>query len=155
MNRTKTAFAFALLAVPLATGVAGCTKSDTGAALGAVAGGILGNQIGKGSGQVVATAIGAFVGGVVGSEIGRHMDEADRKAASSAEYSALEYGRSGSSTTWRNPDSGYHGSVVADTPYKRDGRHCRKYTHTIYIDGEPETLRGKACRNTDGTWSKV
>lgn len=131
------------------------TKSDAGLAIGAITGGIIGNQFGKGQGKAVATAIGAVVGGIIGSEIGRSLDEADRRAAAYAEYSALEQGQSGAAVPWRNPDSGHYGTVVPGNPYRLGGRHCRDYTHTIYIDGEPQTLRGTACRNPDGTWRKV
>jgi surface antigen len=34
-------------------------------------------------------------------------------------------------------------------------RSCRSFTHTIYLDGRPETVRSTACRNPDGTWSSV
>ncbi|MBI1385696.1 MAG: glycine zipper 2TM domain-containing protein [Rhizobiales bacterium] len=131
------------------------TKSDAGLAIGAIAGGVIGNQFGQGQGNTVATAVGAVIGGIVGSEIGRSMDEADRRAAAYAEFQALEQGPSGTSTPWRNPDSGHYGMVVPEQPYERAGTHCRDYTHTIYIGGEPETMRGTACRNPDGTWRKV
>lgn len=147
-----------VLAVPamlVACGPGGATKSDAGLAIGAVAGGILGNQVGKGTGNVVATAVGAVVGGIVGSEIGRSLDEADRRAAAHAEYTALESGQSGVGTPWRNPDSGRYGMVVPGRPYTNGGHNCRDYTHTVYINGRPETMRGRACRNGDGTWRKA
>ena len=131
------------------------SKSDAGLAIGAVAGGVIGNQFGKGQGKAVATALGAVVGGIVGSQIGRSLDEADRRAASYAEYSALERGQSGATTPWRNPDSGHYGTVVPGRPYKLGARNCRDYTHTIYIEGKPQTMRGTACRNSDGTWHKA
>ncbi|MEL7543769.1 MAG: RT0821/Lpp0805 family surface protein [Pseudomonadota bacterium] len=149
------------LAVALVVG--GCTgpngsltKSDAGVVVGAVAGGVLGNQFGKGSGRVAATALGAVIGGIVGSDIGRQLDDADRRAAADAEYAALERGASGTATPWRNPDSGRYGVVTPSEPYKRSGgQDCRDYTHTVYISGEPQTLKGTACRNGDGTWQKV
>ena len=147
-----------------ALGLTGCsgpngtfTKSDAGLAVGAIAGGGVGNQFGKGKGNVAATALGAVIGGIVGSDIGRSLDEADRRAAAEAEYAALERGSSGAATPWRNPDSGRYGVVVPSAPYKLggNGRDCRDYTHTVYISGEPETLKGTACRNRDGSWTKV
>ncbi|MGI9407539.1 MAG: RT0821/Lpp0805 family surface protein [Hyphomicrobiaceae bacterium] len=144
--------------------LAGCTgpngtvsKSDAGLAVGAIAGGVIGNQFGKGKGNVAATALGAVIGGIVGSDIGRQLDDADRRIAGEAEYSALETGKSGVATPWRNPDSGHYGTVVPSQPYKLGGgdRDCRDYSHTVYISGQPETLRGTACRNGDGTWTKV
>ena len=50
---------------------------------------------------------------------------------------------------------GRYGSVVPGPAYVRDGRNCRAYTHTIYIDGRPQTARGTACRNPDGTWTPL
>ena len=40
-----------------------------GVAGGAVAGGVLGNQVGKGTGNTVATVGGAVAGGVIGNEV--------------------------------------------------------------------------------------
>ncbi len=138
-----------------ACGPGGMTKSDSGAIIGAVTGGVIGSHFGGGVGKVAATAVGAVIGGIVGSEIGRALDEADRRAAMEAEYRALETAPSGSSVPWRNPDTGHYGTVVPEKPYVMNGRHCRRYTHTIYIDGEPEILKGQACRNPDGTWRAV
>lgn len=148
--------------LPLALGVTvfltacgGGPREDVGTVVGAVAGGVIGNQFGKGSGKVAATVAGAMIGGIVGSEIGRDLDERDRHRASEAEYEALERGYSGRRREWRNPDSGHYGYVVPDRPYKVGGRDCRSYTHTIYIDGQPETMRGRACRNPDGSWRRI
>ena len=138
-----------------ACGPGGINKSDGGLAVGALAGGLLGNQVGKGRGRTAATVIGAVVGGLVGTQIGRALDEQDRRAASQAEYTALESGQSGVGTPWRNPDSGHYGMVVPGRPYQNGGNNCRDYTHTVYIDGRPETMRGRACRKGDGTWSKA
>lgn len=130
-------------------------RAESGTVVGAVAGGLLGSQMGKGKGKIAGAAVGAFLGGVVGHEIGRRLDEADRRAAMEAEYRALEYGRVGVATAWRNPNSGHYGNVVPGQPYVANSQHCRTYTHTIYIDGKPETMSGRACRRSDGTWSKV
>lgn len=151
-------------AVPIAGAVAlalaGCgpegpTKADTGVVVGAVAGGILGNQVGKGTGNALATMAGALVGGIVGHEIGRSLDEQDRRLAREAEYYALEEGQSGVSRSWRNPDNGRYGEVVPSRPYKRGRQDCRDFSHTIYMNGRPEVMRGTACRNDDGTWRSV
>lgn len=139
--------------------LAGCTgptaKEDSGMVLGGVAGGIVGNQIGKGRGNVLATVAGAVVGGVIGSQIGRNLDERDRALAQEAEYDALERGNSGVARQWRNPDNGRYGEIVPSKPYKRGTADCRDYTHTVYIDGRPQQMRGTACRNSDGTWQNV
>lgn len=152
----------AVIAVGLAAGLSvaacsgnGISKSDSGTVLGAVAGGVVGNQIGKGRGNVLATVAGAVVGGIVGSEIGRTMDQRDRQLAQEAEFEALERGASGTARQWKNPDNGRYGEIVPSKPYKRGAEDCRDYTHTIYMDGRPQQMRGTACRNPDGTWQNV
>jgi len=142
-------------ALLMGCGPDGPTKADTGLAVGAIAGGILGNQVGKGSGRVLATVAGAVVGGIVGSEIGRSLDRQDQMLAQEAEFEALESGPSGERRRWRNPESGRYGEVVPGKRYRRGTADCRDYSHTIYIDGRPETMRGTACRNPDGTWQNV
>ncbi|MCB1548567.1 MAG: glycine zipper 2TM domain-containing protein [Hyphomicrobiaceae bacterium] len=133
----------------------GMSKQDAGLGIGAIAGGILGNSVGRGKGRIATTMIGAVVGGIVGSEIGRSLDREDRIAAQRAEYEALERGRSGVGTPWRNPDSGRYGEVVPGDPFRRGEEDCRPYRHTIYVDGRPETMKGVACRNPDGSWRNV
>ncbi|MCG8560843.1 MAG: glycine zipper 2TM domain-containing protein [Hyphomicrobiales bacterium] len=148
-------FAVALVSLSLAACGPGHNKTASGTVVGAVAGGLIGNAVGKGKGQAYATALGVVLGGIVGNSIGQSLDEADRRAAQAAEYRALEHGQSGSATPWRNPDTGRHGTVVPGRPYTVQNQHCRNYTHTIYIDGRPETMTGKACRQPDGTWRSI
>lgn len=136
-------------------GANGPTREDTGMVLGGVAGGIVGNTIGKGRGNTLATVAGVLVGGIVGSQIGRSLDERDRVLAQEAEYEALERGNSGVARQWRNPDNGRYGEIVPSKPYKRGASDCRDYTHTVYMDGRPQQMRGTACRNPDGTWQNV
>lgn len=145
----------ALLVPAMTTACGPGRNAESGTLVGAVAGGLLGSQVGKGSGRVAGAAVGAFLGGVVGNEIGRRMDEVDRRAAMEAEYRALETGRTGAPTPWRNPNTGHYGNVVPGKPYKVNSLDCRSYSHTIYISGRPETITGQACRNPDGTWRKV
>ena len=133
----------------------GITKEESGTVLGGVAGGIIGNQVGKGRGNVLATVGGALIGGIVGSQVGRGLDERDKQLAQEAEFDALERGSSGVKREWRNPDNGRYGEVIPTKPYKRGGSDCRDFTHTIYISGKPEQMRGTACRNPDGTWKNV
>ena len=154
----RKALVVAVLVAPLglaACGPGGPNKADTGTVVGAVAGGIIGNQVGSGTGRVLATVAGAFIGGVVGHSIGESLDKQDRILAQQAELAALERGKSGVATPWRNPDSGHYGEVVPSRPYRRGPRDCRDFTHKVYIDGRPQAMRGTACRNPDGTWSNV
>jgi surface antigen len=148
---------FASLAVTLAA----CSsdsgpKEVGGTAVGAVAGGLIGNAIGGSAGNRLAgTLIGAAVGGFLGNRIGAALDDDDKRRAYAAQMQALESGPSGAPVSWRNPDSGRYGDVVPGPAYQANGSTCRSYTHTIYIDSKPQTQRGTACRNPDGTWTTV
>jgi surface antigen len=134
----------------------GCeTNQDTGTVVGAVAGGLIGNQFGSGGGRVAATLAGAVVGGIVGNEIGRKLDARDRELARQAEYDAWERGPPNRPVRWRNPDNGRYGEIVAEDYYERGGARCRNFVHKVWIDGRPQTMRGTACRNPDGTWTQV
>jgi len=144
----------ATVALASALALAGCAShSQTGAGVGALAGGVIGSSIGgNGAGGVVGAVAGAMVGGIIGSEIGRDLDRRDRELAREAEYDALERGRSGRARIWRNSSNGNYGEIVPSRPYRRGDHDCRDYEHTVYIGGRPETMRGTACRNPDGTW---
>ncbi|MGE0564699.1 MAG: RT0821/Lpp0805 family surface protein [Pseudolabrys sp.] len=132
-------------------------RENTGTLLGAGTGALLGAAVaGRGTGNRLAgAAIGGLVGGLVGNRIGAALDEEDKKRAYAAEMDALERGPSGAPVAWRNPDSGRYGTVVPGPAYQDTGRNCRSFTHTIYIDGKPQTARGTACRNPDGTWTPL
>jgi surface antigen len=131
-------------------------KENTGTLLGGLAGAAIGSQFGGGvSGHLAGAAIGAGLGALIGNRIGAAMDDEDRERAYAAQLSALNEGAPGAPVSWRNPDSGRYGTVVPGPYYEAQGRRCRSYTHTIYINGRPETARGTACRNPDNTWTPL
>jgi surface antigen len=147
--------------VLLAASLAGCSadsgpKEVGGTAVGAVAGGLIGNAVGGAVGNRFAgTVIGAAMGGLLGNRVGAALDDEDKRRAYAAQLQALETGPSGAPVAWRNPDSGRYGNVVPGPAYQANGATCRQYSHTVYIDGAPQTARGTACRNPDGTWTTV
>jgi surface antigen len=151
--RSKIAIITALCAT---LGLAACSASNQtiGATGGAIAGGLAGNQFGGGRGRVVATAVGALAGGVIGGSIGRNLDAQNQNAALQAEYDALESGRPGQPVQWQGSNGAY-GQVVPQQTYQVGSQNCRRYTHTIYIDGRPQQANGTACRNPDGTWTPL
>ena len=130
-------------------------KQGTGTIVGAVAGGAAGAAIGGSKNRIPGLAIGAVVGGLVGNQIGQSLDEQDRQMAAAAEYRALETGRAGAPVAWDNPQTQHRGQIVPGKPYQQGSQFCRPYTHTIYIGGQPQTARGTACRQSDGTWQTV
>ena len=131
-------------------------KENTGTLLGAVGGAVIGSQIGGSAGTRVASAVaGAAIGGLIGNRIGASLDAEDQARAYAAQMQALESGQSGAAVPWRNPDTGRYGTVVPGPAYQQGADTCRQFTHTIYVDGRPQTARGTACRNPDGTWNPV
>jgi surface antigen len=131
-------------------------KENTGTLLGGIGGALIGSQFGGGvGGHVAGAVVGGGLGALIGNRIGASLDDDDRQRAYDAQISALESGPSGAPVSWRNPDSGRYGTVVPGPAYVDAGRNCRSYTHTIYIDGTPQTARGTACRNPDGSWTPL
>ena len=131
-------------------------KEAGGTLVGAGAGALIGNAIGGAAGNRAAgTIAGAAIGGLIGNRLGAAMDDEDKQRAYAAQVQALESGPSGAPVAWRNPDSGRYGSVVPGPAYQSNNMNCRQYTHTVYIDGRPQTMRGTACRHPDGSWQAV
>lgn len=148
MRQGNTALIAVVVAGTMALGGCGSTREQQGNLIGAVAGGVLGSQVGGGSGRVAATIAGTLIGGFFGSQLGRQMDENDRHRAGEA----LESTPTDQSSSWENPDSGNTYSVTPTRTYYEDSRPCRDYTTEAWIDGQKETVRGTACRQTDGSW---
>jgi len=119
--------------------------------IGAIAGGILGHQVGGGSGQVLATMAGTVAGAMIGGSIGRSMDEQDQMNTAAA----LENVRTGVSSTWVNPDTGYQYVVTPTSTYDSGTGPCREYTMDATIGGKTEQVYGTACRQPDGSWKIV
>jgi surface antigen len=92
---------------------------------------------------------------LLGGAIGAALDDRDRQRAYAAEMQALQRGEPGVPVGWRNRESGHHGTVVPGPPYQENGQTCREFSHTIYVDANPQTTRGAACRNPDGSWTPV
>lgn len=137
--------------------LAGCSadsgpKETSGALIGGVAGGLLGNTIGHGDGRAAATIFGAALGAIVGASVGRDLDERDREYA----YFAADRSLRGNRVEyWKNPQNGHRGQFRPSRTYERDGETCRDFTHTVWVDGEPEPVEGTACETADGSWEVV
>jgi surface antigen len=127
------------------------TKEDQGILIGAIAGGILGNQVGGGTGRVLATMVGTVAGAAIGGSIGRSMDDTDRLNASMT----LENVRTGVSSSWINPDTGYEYVMTPTETYDMGAGPCREYILDASIGGNTEQIYGTACRQADGSWKIV
>jgi surface antigen len=105
----------ALLAVVFAScATAGDTyRQNPKAILGGMGGGATGGLIAAAAGANPAwIAFSVLAGGLVGGAIGNRLDEKDKEMATRAAQQAFESNRTGSSSTWQNPETGASGSVT-------------------------------------------
>jgi surface antigen len=119
-----------------------------GMIIGGILGGVLGHELGRGHGRAAATIIGTMIGTSIGGNVGRSMDKTDRLYVARS----LETVRTGISTTWSNPDTGYKYRVVPTRTYDVNSGPCREYTMDASIGGKTEQIYGTACRQADGSW---
>lgn len=135
-----------------APGQFGANKTTGGALVGAGVGGLVGSQFGSGSGSAAMTGLGVLAGALAGSSVGASLDRADLVHAKQAEQDAFENTPSGTTTTWRNPDSGNYGTIIPQAAAQNPaGQYCREFQQTITVGGETQQAFGTACRQPDGS----
>ncbi|PWL19019.1 hypothetical protein DKP76_00075 [Falsochrobactrum shanghaiense] len=86
-------------------------------------------------------------------DVASQLSAGDRRKALEAEYRTLEYSPAGKAVSWSG--SAASGDVMAAQPYQVGSQNCRQYTHTFVVSDVPQTARGTACRNTDGSWTPL
>ncbi|MCB2004730.1 MAG: hypothetical protein KDH93_06925 [Rhodoferax sp.] len=94
-------------------------------------------------------------GGLVSQSGIAGLSERDRVRALQAEYRALEHAASGEAVAWKAGSGSLSGSVTAAQPYRVGTQDCRQYTHIITDGAAPHEVKGAACRNADGSWSRL
>jgi surface antigen len=125
-------------------------KAAIGGATGAAAGGLIASAAGGGSAGIAG---GVLLGGLLGGAVGNALDQRDKELAMKQAQQSLEYGRTGQSASWQNPDSGHSGSFTPTRTYQEpSGQYCREYQQEIVVGGEKQKSYGTACRQADGTW---
>jgi surface antigen len=142
----KIHIAIPLLAVAMLSGCS--TTSGTKGS-----GGTLSSLTGGSKQPATSGVLAALGNGLIGNNAS--LDASDRKRALQAEYQALEYSPAGKTVEWKNASGSRSGEVVAAQPYQVGSQNCRQYTHTVRIDGTPQSARGTACRNEDGSWTPL
>jgi surface antigen len=122
------------------------TKENIGQVGGAVVGGVVASQVS--GGNTLLTIGGALGGAWLGSYLGKQMDDEDRRKTSNT----LETAKTNQPVSWKNPDNGNQYTVMPTKTYQENNQPCRDFTTTAVIDGKKETVKGKACRQANGTW---
>ena len=124
------------------------SKGTQGAGIGAAGGAIIGQAIGR---NTEATLIGAAVGTMLGYIVGNEMDKFDKRELNQA----YEFGPSGQSTRWTNPDNGNSYQVTPQPAYvspQHPETPCRLAEILATIDGKTQKTYTTACRNSAGQW---
>ena len=138
--------------VSLSLLLGGCSatlsKQEAGAATGALLGAALGYGLGKGhSDKELAIALGAIFGAVAGDRLGAQLDEKDRLMAAQNLQHSLENTPDGTTTAWKNPNSGHSGaSSPTKTTVAASGTPCREFVTEIIVGGKTQQGYGTACR---------
>lgn len=128
-------------------------KAIIGGTGGAIAGGLIASALDANTAGLLG---GMIAGGLIGGAIGNRMDAADKREANRATHNALKSSSTGTSTSWRNPDSGNSGTTTPTRTYQsQNGEYCREYEQTVTIGDETQTAYGSACRQPDGKWRLV
>src|SRR5262245_19678232 len=126
-------------AIPYGIDLGRSNRTEIGAALGAATGAVVGSQVVDKDDKAVGIIGGLIVGGVIGGLIGHAMDSTDEACMGHA----LEYAGDGEPVRWQDPN-GNNYQVVPNGTYQSAGRYCRSYTTSVVIDGNMESLAGKA-----------
>jgi len=144
-------------ALLLAVALTGCAEAGPKTAIGAVGGAAAGGLIGAAAGGGATGIIGGvLLGGLLGGAVGNALDQRDRDLAAQAYQNSLENERTGTTSTWRNPDSGHSGTVTPTRTYESaSGQYCREFQQTVTVGGETQQAYGTACRQPDGSWKIV
>jgi len=145
--------AVALILVGILSACESAPKQTVGTLLGAGVGALVGSQMGGGKGKLAAVVVGTLGGAYLGSEVGKSLDAADRVHMERNAQQTLETTKGGTTTAWKNPDTGNSGTFTPTRTYAAtNGENCREFESTIYVEGREETATGTACRQPGGTW---
>ena len=148
-RRLTAALLLAVLAVFLVNACETTTHAQQGEVMGGVLGGVLGAQVGEGRGRTAAIIVGTIAGAMIGRHIGESMDETDRVQTATV----LRDARTGESTTWVNPDTGYEYTVTPTRTFDSSGGPCREFQLDATVGGKTnQDLYGTACLQADGSW---
>lgn len=140
------------LALTISAGCETMSQAEQAEVIGGVVGGVVGAQVGEGSGRTVAIIVGTLAGAMIGRQIGETMDDVDRMRTARS----LNDSRTGQSTTWVNPDTGYEYTVTPTRTYEEGRGPCREFSLNATVDGQPDQeVFGTACLQADGSWILV
>lgn len=77
------------------------------------------------------------------------LSEAERMAATNAVLAAVA---SGEPTRWESGRPGFYGYAEPGAASADGDSQCRAFSQTVFVDGRPRRLEGRACRPPGGVW---
>ncbi len=80
------------------------------------------------------------------------LSDRDKAEAASAQFYALQYGRTGAPRLWTGGGEA-RGEVVVGPPVSVNRLYCRSFAHTVTAGDQSLRKDGMACREEDGTWA--
>ena len=134
-----------VVALIISIGIFGCTRTKKAQQGGGLAGALLAGD------KEMGALIGAGIGGIIGYVIGNEMDKSDMAKLNDVYEKSPSY----QTSEWTNPDTGTSYSVTPQPAYKENEYWCRNAEINAMIDGRPEVVNAKACRNNNGNWVLV
>jgi surface antigen len=94
------------------------------------------------------------VRGFIAAAAYERMSDEERKEAATAQFYALQYGRTGAPRSWAG-DLGAAGEVVVGPPVGVNSLYCRNFTHAVIVGGQTFVMNGMACREEGAGWAVV
>lgn len=148
-----------LTALIMAISLAGCEqapeKEPAGTLMGATGGAIVEPEVGSG-GHLLPIVGGTLAGSWLGREIGKSLDSKDRAIMQQTTQKALSSSPAGRKSAWKNPDSGYSGTVTPQLIFiNKEGLKCREYQQTLSAKAKIRSSYATACQQKDGLWRVV
>ena len=92
--------------------------------------------------------------GPLSGDIGEKLSEAAKQMALDAEYNALESRKSGEHVTWQL-SANQNGRVTTFPPYQVGTSKCRRYIHSVSVNGQSSQSAATACRDQSGKWTPL
>ena len=149
LHRCLVVVTAAVLSAALLASCETMSQAEQGEVIGGVLGGVVGAQVGEGRGRTAAIIVGTLAGAMIGRQIGETMDDTDRMKTAYA----LNDSRTGTSTQWVNPDTGYAYTVTPTRTFEESSGPCREFRLDAAVGGKTgEEVYGTACLQPDGSW---
>ena len=88
-----------------------------------------------------------------GGRGGKDFTSEDWRIFTESMHQVLERGEIGSRGDWNNPTTGYHGDIMVESAYEREGLPCRHVRFNIMSAQKQVPYRMNFCKTDKGNWA--